>query len=127
MRHLDAGLDLLDRHVEDRDGTSLGKVDDVELEVPDGGGPPRVTALLLGPQAHGPRIGGHVGRWMARAGARLAGTDQPYRIPLDLVDQFDTSIRLRVTRHALADFDRLERWLQETFIDRIPGGRRASG
>lgn len=126
-RRLDAGLDLLDRHVMDSDGTSIGKVDDVEIELPDDGGPPRVVGLLLGPQALGRRVGGRTGRWMARVGAHLAGTDQPYRIPLDLVEEFGVSIRLKVQGDELPDAGRLERWLRINFIERIPGGRRASG
>jgi sporulation protein YlmC with PRC-barrel domain len=125
-RRLDAGLDLLDRHVRDCDGASVGKVDDLELEFPTDG-PPRVTALLLGPQAQGPRIGGHIGRWMAAIGAKLADSAEPYRIPVELVADFDVSIQLTVTRAELTGTQRLERWLHQNLIDRIPGGRRASG
>lgn len=126
-RRFDAGLDLLDRQVVDRRGESVGKVDDLELELPADGGPPRVTALLLGPQAQGPRIGGRLGRWMAAAGSTLSGTAVPYRIPFQLVARFDVSIHLSVEEHELPGAGRAEGWLKDHFIDRVPGGRRASG
>ena len=126
MRHLDAGLDLLDRQIVDCDGTSLGKVDDVEIEMTSDGRC-AVTALLLGPQAQGPRVGGHVGRWMARFAATISGEPDGYRIPVALVEDFGVSVRLRVTADALHGFGRVEQWLDDNFISRIPGGRRASG
>lgn len=126
MRHLDVGLDLLDRHIVDCDGDSLGKVDDVEVEFPPAS-PPRITALLLGPQAQGGRIGGRIGRWMTSIGTRLAGSQEPYRIPVGLVEDFGVSIRLTVAIGDLPEFHRLERWLADHFTGRIPGGHRASG
>src|SRR4029450_8950181 len=48
-RILEAGLHLLDRQLIDADGRLAGKVDDLELEFPEGGGPPVVTAILVGP------------------------------------------------------------------------------
>ena len=125
-RRLDAGLDLLDRHVTDCDGTSVGKVDDLELELPDGERP-RVVALLLGPQAQARRIGGRLGRWMAGIAARLGGSEEPRRIPLELVEEFGVSIRLRVKAESLPWPGQLETWLRDNFVHRIPGGSRASG
>ena len=55
-RILEAGLHLLDRQLIDRDGRLAGKVDDLELEVPEGGGPPVVTAILAGPGALSRRV-----------------------------------------------------------------------
>jgi sporulation protein YlmC with PRC-barrel domain len=66
---LHAGLDLLDRQIIDKDEELIGKIDDVELSDPQGGEPPRITALLLGPQAHGQRLGGRLGRWVAKTGS----------------------------------------------------------
>ena len=126
MRHLGVGLDLLDRHIVDCDDNSIGKVDDVEMELVDAS-PPRITALLLGPQAQGWRIGGRIGRWIDRAGARLAGRPAPYRIPIGLVEEFGVTIRLKVATADLPEFHRLEQRLAEHFTGRIPGGRRASG
>jgi hypothetical protein len=41
-RTLEAGLHLLDRQLIDKNGKLAGKVDDLELTFPDGGGPPVV-------------------------------------------------------------------------------------
>ena len=126
-RHIEAGLDLLDRQILDSEGTPVGKVDDLELNMRGQGDPPEVVALLLGPQAQGPRVGGRIGDWMARIGARIAGTSDPRRIPLELVAKFDVSIHLNVPASSVSDPRGLEAWLSERFIGRIPGGRRASG
>ncbi|MDQ1537495.1 MAG: hypothetical protein QOE58_1888, partial [Actinomycetota bacterium] len=60
----DLALHLLDRQVDDTEGKAVCKVDDLELTVPEDGGPPYVSAILCGPQALGPRIGGLLGDWM---------------------------------------------------------------
>ena len=126
-RHIEAGLDLLDRQILDSEGTPVGKVDDLELNVRGKGDPPEVVALLLGTQAQGPRVGGRIGEWMARIGGRIAGTSDPRRIPLELVAKFDVSIHLNVPASSVSDPSGLEAWLSERFVKRIPGGRRASG
>jgi sporulation protein YlmC with PRC-barrel domain len=108
-------FDLLDRQIIDRDGTPVGKVDDLELDGP------RVTALLTGQQALGPRLGGWLGRWVATSAARL-DVDRlgPRRIPYDLVARIDSAVHLRVRIELLAPAP-LERWLDEHAIGRIPG------
>lgn len=121
-----AGLHLLDRQIIDSEGELVGKVDDLELSEPDGSQPPRLVALLLGPQAYGQRLGGRLGSWIASAGARLAGTEDPIQIPLDLVDEVDVSIKLKVRLAELDRPERADRWLRDHFIGRIPGARDAS-
>ena len=121
-----AGLDLLDRQIVDADEELVGKVDDVELTDGDSDHAPRLTALLLGPQAYGRRVGGRVGTWIASMGARLAGTAEPIRIPIELVDEFGASIRLSVRLRDVERVERLDRWLRERFIGRIPGSHDAA-
>ncbi len=117
---LHAGLDLLDRQIVDKDDELVGKVDDVELS-DSRDGRPRAVALLLGPQAYGHRLGGRLGRWIASAGARLAGTTEPIRIPLEVVDDIGVSIKLRVSSAELDRVERLDDWLEDHVIGRIPG------
>jgi hypothetical protein len=69
---------LLDRQIFDADGLPAGKVDDLELTLPEDGGPPVLTAILTGPLALGPRIGGRLGQWWAAAGRRLRPDDDPH-------------------------------------------------
>ena len=117
------GFDLLDRQILDRDGYSIGKVDDVELAAE--GGRLRVVALLVGPQALGRRLGGLLGRWISGVAGRLHPEDHPdpIRIPYALIEEHTSSIRLSVTRDRLPE-PSLEQWLREHVIERIPGADR---
>lgn len=117
---LHAGLDLLDRQIVDKDDELVGKVDDVELS-DDVDAAPRVIALLLGPQAYGQRLGGRLGTWIASIGARLAGTRHPIRIPIEVVEDINVSIKLRVAAAEIDRAERLDNWLEKHFIGRIPG------
>jgi sporulation protein YlmC with PRC-barrel domain len=121
------GFDLLDRQILDRDGYSVGKVDDVEL-TPDDDGALRVTALLVGPQALGLRIGGRLGTWISGAASRLHPDEHPdpIRIPYELVDKRTSAIQLSVSHDDLPE-PTLETWLRDHVIARIPGADRAGG
>jgi hypothetical protein len=126
-RILDAGLRLLDRQLIDAKGRPAGKVDDLELEFPDGGGPPVVTSILAGPGALGRRVGGRFGAWLEAVANRLREGDdrRPARIPFAFVKGIDNAVELSVPRDRL-ETDRLERWTREHIIGRIPGARDAS-
>lgn len=121
---LDADLDLLDRQVLDREGRPVGKVDDIELALESGR--MRVTALLLGPQALGGRLGGRLGRWIAAMAQRIGDHDGPIRLPIEDVGAFDVSIELKVPAEEIGRVGDLEDWLRDHFISRIPGARRAA-
>src|SRR6266511_2011098 len=110
-RVLDLHLHLLDRQVIDVDGRMVCKVDDLELEL-DTAGRPYVTAILVGPRALGPRLGG-----------RLAGADrqqQPPRIDFAQVTDIGSAVKL-ARRADEVDVGPLERWVDEHVIGRIPG------
>jgi sporulation protein YlmC with PRC-barrel domain len=114
------GFDLLDRQIVDRDGSPVGKVDDVELGTGDDG-VVRVTALLTGQQALGGRLGGVLGKWITAIAARLdVDRAGPRRIGYDLVAHVDSAVHLSV-RHDLLAPPALEAWLEEHLIGRIPG------
>jgi hypothetical protein len=83
-RTLSANDSLLDRQILDVAGEPVGRVDDVELTEPEDGRPPVLTALLCGPTALGPRIGGRIGTWWLAIGRRLRARDDPCpnRIPI---------------------------------------------
>lgn len=120
---IDVGLHLLDRRVLDRDGEPLGRVDDLEF-APDDDGRPRLTAILLGPEALGARLGGRIGRWVADLGHRLRPNHGPApRIEWDEVERLGTDVRLHRHRDEF-DFPHSERWVREHVIGRIPGARR---
>ena len=120
----DLALHLLDRQVLDPDKRPVGKVDDVELHVPENGSPPYVIALLTGPQALGPRLGGTLGRWLVFLSHALAreGSPNAGRIGYELVTDVGSSISVARTRAELgvhANEDRARDYL----VDRIPGAR----
>jgi hypothetical protein len=127
--HFSADELLLDRQIFDVDGLPVGKVDDLELTEPDDGGPPVLTAILTGPLALGPRIGGRIGHWWYAVGRRLRPHDDPTpnRIPINQVDRCDrTALRLSVSRDRL-DADRLRDWTRDHVIGPIPGSAHTSG
>jgi hypothetical protein len=121
-RVLHAGLDLLDRQLVDKDGRLAGKVDDLEMKLPQGGGPPTVTAILAGPGALSRRLGGRFGAWMEAVANRLREGDEwrPARIPFGVVKEVSSAVGLSVAKSEL-ETDRLEAWTRERIIGRLPG------
>lgn len=125
MEMLDAGLALLDREILDAEDQRVGKVDDLALSDAGSGEPPRIEALLMGPAAYGTRLGGPLGDWIRRAGAKLADTEDPITIPMALVAEIDVSVKLSITVDQLPRALRAEGWLRDHLIGRIPGAHRA--
>ena len=117
----DLALHLLDRQIIDTDGNAVGNVDDVEFD--DDG---MVTALLTGPQALAPRIGGHLGRWLLvlSAGISRRSTEQPTRIGIDLVTDYGTAITVARSREDLGAHLNEDR-MRDYVIGRIPGANHA--
>jgi len=125
-RVLDAGLHLLDRQLVDKDGRLAGKVDDLELTFPEGGGPPQVTAILAGPGALSRRLGGRFGAWLEAVANRLrdGDDDHPARVPFAVVKQIGSAIDLSVAKAEL-ETDRLEAWTRDRIIGKLPGANDA--
>jgi sporulation protein YlmC with PRC-barrel domain len=119
-RELDLHLHLLDRQVVDRDGRLVCKVDDLELAL-DELGRPYVTAILVGPRALGPRLGGRLGRWTAAIADRLA-TGAPPRIDFAQVTDIGSAVTLARRADEL-DVAPLEAWVDRHVIAPIPGSR----
>jgi hypothetical protein len=120
-----ADFHLLDRQVLDRDGLLVCKIDDLELsddsEDPDDSAP-RVTNVLVGPAALGPRIGGVVGDWFVAAHRRLHPDRDPApaSFPFALVTQVHEEVQLSVSKDLL-DLSRTEEWVRDHLVGRIPG------
>jgi hypothetical protein len=121
-RTLEAALHLLDRQLIDKDGRLAGKVDDLELEFPDGGGPPVVTAILAGPGALSRRIGGRFGAWLENLANRLREGDdrRPARVSFGVVREIGSAVELSAAKAEL-ETDRLEAWTRERIIGKLPG------
>jgi hypothetical protein len=127
-RQVWAVLELLDRQLIDRDGSLVGKVDDVEFELPDEPDAlPRVTALLSGLGALAHHIGGDTGAALAAAERRLAERrdPQPSRVDIATVSEIGSAIQLDADREDL-DTNRGERWVRDVIIDKIPGAGHAA-
>ncbi len=118
---LDVDLHLLDRQVVDRDGAMVCKVDDLEFQ-PNADGEPVVTAILAGPAALGPRVGGALGRWMVSVQERLRPSDQdgPARIAVALVTEVGSDIRLSARAVELRTHQ-TEAWVDQHVISKLPG------
>jgi hypothetical protein len=102
----------------------VAKVDDLELVVR-ADGRLAVSALLVGPGAFGPRLGGRLGRWTVGIWRRLRPDvdPSPGRVDAALVTGTDSAVHLSVAAADLdpTGLDGLERWLRRYVIDRIPG------
>jgi hypothetical protein len=115
--HLELVLHLLDHSLVDCNDCFCGQVDDIELSG-DFGSPLRVSALLVGPGAWGPRLP-RLFEWLA---ARLFGTGR-VRVPFDQIAEIAEHIKLKSTAGALGlgKLDRKAgRWLKA-----IPGSEKA--
>jgi sporulation protein YlmC with PRC-barrel domain len=125
-RALDLHLHLLDRQVVDPVGRLVCKIDDLELET-DETGRPYVSAILVGPRALGPRLGGRLGRWATSVAQRLSDgqSEQPPRIDFAQVTDIGSAITV-ARRHGELDVTPLETWVDDHIIARIPGSRHES-
>jgi len=127
-RTIDAALSLLDRQIVDCNGRLAGKVDDLELTIPEGGdgGAPMVTAILAGPGALAHRLGGRLGRWIESVHARLHPSSQPEpaRIAFGVVKRVDCTVELSVPKDDL-ELSLFEDWVRDSFVGRLPGADHA--
>jgi sporulation protein YlmC with PRC-barrel domain len=118
---IDANLELLDRQIVDHDGAMVAKVDDLELEEREDGRL-HVTALLTGPGALGPRLGGAFGNMVTSTWSRLAGRTEPGRVPWSSVASVGIVVTLAVDRTTVA-VDGLEVWMRDRVVAAIPGSK----
>ncbi|MFC6083529.1 hypothetical protein [Sphaerisporangium aureirubrum] len=116
-RTLHAHLHLLDRQVvRTTDGRLLCKVDDLEIEPGDA---PYVTAILSGPLALGPRVGGVIGRLMTGTTLlfRKEEDPAPQRILMTQVTEIGSAVKVGTEVPEAS----LERWIRDHVIDPLPG------
>ena len=124
-RRLYGALHLLDRQIVDVDGRLAGKVDDVELEPSEDGDTFHVVAILSGPGALGPRMGGRFGRFVAAVHRRLAEEPRPARLSFGAVTEVDNHVTVGLKRDDL-ESNRAEEWTRVHLVDPIPGADRAT-
>jgi sporulation protein YlmC with PRC-barrel domain len=116
---LDAHFHLLDRQIIDAEDRMVAKVDDLELQERFDGFV--VTAILTGPGALGPRLGGRLGEWMVATWKRLhhEADPRPGRIPIDTIAGVDSAVHVR-SRRADLDVEGFERWADDRIVSRLP-------
>ena len=112
--------DVLDQQLLDREGRKAGKVDGIVLEIAEDGSA-RVLYLEIGTAVLARRISVRLAEWYERLRRRLvAQPAAPFRVSWKKVRQIDVSVHVDVDT-AESDAYRLERWLSENVIGRIPG------
>lgn len=116
---LDAVYHLLDRQILDVDDRCVAKVDDLELLERDG----RlvVTAMLTGPGALGPRLGGLTGGATVAVWRRLHPREHPLpgRIEVEQITAIGSAVHVAATGADL-DVDGFERWAERKVVSRLP-------
>ena len=127
-RVMEVGLEILDRQIVDSNGRLAGKVDDLELVFPEeGAGPPYVVAIISGPGALARRLGGRLGGWLEAAHGRLHDEQppSPARVPFSVVKRIGNDVEVSVERASL-ESNRMEQWVSEHVIGKIPGAQHAA-
>jgi sporulation protein YlmC with PRC-barrel domain len=118
---MDVIRDVLDKPISDRNGREMGRVDGIVLERSEGG-PPRLTAVLIGPSVLGLRLHPALGRWIAAVEQGFGvAAGRPVRIDFNDIDEIGSHIRtnLAIGETAAATVEqRVRAWL-----NRIPGAR----
>jgi sporulation protein YlmC with PRC-barrel domain len=118
---MDVAHDLLDKHIVDRHGHELGRVDGIVLEVRDGE-PAKLAEMLIGASALGSRVNPTVGRWVhALEHALGLGHLRPIRIDCTRIEKIDDKITIDLpageTSADVVD-QRIRTWLLK-----LPGSR----
>ena len=123
---IDARLHLLDRQIVDRDGRRSPRSTTSSCASARTGGS-AVAALLAGPGAFGPRLGGRLGRWTVSIWRRLRpdADPPPGRIDAALVTGTDSAVHVSAAVGELG-LDGLERWVRRYVVEPIPGSGHAA-
>jgi sporulation protein YlmC with PRC-barrel domain len=119
---MDLVRDVLDKQLVDREGTPLGRVDGLVLELR-GDEPPRVDAFELGAVVLARRLHPRLESWVQRIRARLSVRKTArYRIPWEKVQEIHLKhIQVDVRAIDTPAFD-WERWLRRKVVRHLPGG-----
>ncbi len=102
--------DVLDQQILDREGRRAGRVDGLTVELREGK-PPRIVTIDIGTSVLARRIWPRALRWFR----------EPFRIPWEKVRDADNNNITVDIDAPQSDAFRIERWLRDHFIGRIPG------
>lgn len=121
MKRLDLARDVLDKQLVDREGTKMGRIDGLVLELR-GDAPPRVDTLELGfvvlaRRVH-PRVEGWVERLRRRFSVRKTARQ---RVPWSqVIEVTQHEVRLDLEALKTPAFD-WERWFRDHVVAKVPG------
>lgn len=121
MKQLDLIRDVLDKQVVDREGTKMGRVDGVVIELRDGE-PPRVAALEMGFVTLARRLHPRAERWLEALRERWSVRRTARFRPAweKVIDVTTHHVQLDVEDQETPAFD-WERWLRFHVVSKIPG------
>jgi sporulation protein YlmC with PRC-barrel domain len=120
MKRLDLARDVLDMQLVDRDGTKMGRVDSLILELR-GDQPPRVAAIEMGFVVLGRRIGPRVERWVEKLRRFSVRKTARQRVAWEKVIEVKTyQIEIDVTARETPAFD-WERWFRDHIVAKVEG------
>ena len=115
MKKLDLARDVLDKQVVDRDGTKMGRVDGLILELR-GDQPPRVVAIEMGFVVLARRVHPRVERWVEKLRRFSVRKTARQRVAWEKVKAVEVyHIQLDVKALETPAFD-WERWLRDRFV-----------
>ena len=115
MKKLDLARDVLDKQVVDRDGTKMGRVDGLVLELR-GDQPPRVDTIEMGFAVLARRVGPRVERWVERLRRFSIRKTARQRVAWAKVMEVEFHhVKLDVKALETPAFD-WERWLRDRFV-----------
>ena len=106
------GRDVLDKQMLDELRDKMGKVDGLVLELREGE-PPRLSHVAMGGAVLAARLKPSFGAWLAKR-------RPPLLIPWERVRDVGLDIEVNVCRDDTPAM-RVERWLRERVVARIPG------
>ena len=115
MKKLDLTRDVLDKQAVDRDGTKMGRVDGLVLELR-GDRPPRVDAIEMGFAVLARRVGPRTERWLEKLRRFSIRRTARQRVPWETVIEVQLyHIKLDVKAFDTPAFA-WERWLRDHFV-----------
>jgi hypothetical protein len=123
MKRLDLARDVLDNQLVDREGTKMGRVDGLILELR-GDQPPRVAYLEMGFVVLARRVHPGVERWVEKLRRFSVRKTARQRIAWAKVKEVKPEhIELDVNALETPAFD-WERWLRDHIVAKVEGGDR---
>jgi sporulation protein YlmC with PRC-barrel domain len=118
---MDVVHDVLDKHVVDRNGREMGRVDGIVVEIRNNE-PPRLAEVLIGASVLGTRVNVVLGRWVHGLEEGLGiGDERPVHIAFSHVDEIGEKVKIDVPVGDTGA-DILEHWLR-TWLTKLPGSK----